>query len=111
MSINDGSQVILSKMFIHVPEFLVKFGVILRWSTCSCIKYLLMREKIVVKILLINVFIHSLYFQEVPSATLNVTEIDSIETREKLTNAQISRYSRQLILPEIGVKGIYLILV
>ncbi|XP_033734374.1 adenylyltransferase and sulfurtransferase MOCS3-like [Pecten maximus] len=26
-------------------------------------------------------------------------------TREKLNNAEISRYSRQLILPEIGVKG------
>ena len=60
---------------------------------------------------LIILFIHSLFFQEVPSATLNVTEMDSIETREKLTNAQISRYSRQLILPEIGVKGIYLILI
>ncbi|XP_069117421.1 adenylyltransferase and sulfurtransferase MOCS3-like [Argopecten irradians] len=27
------------------------------------------------------------------------------ETRQKLNNAEISRYSRQLILPEIGVKG------
>ena len=60
---------------------------------------------------LIILLIQSLFFQEVPSATLNMTEIDSIETREKLTNAQISRYSRQLILPEIGVKGIYLILI
>jgi hypothetical protein len=62
-------------------------------------------------LIILFIHVHSIFFQEVPSATLNVTEIDSIETREKLTNAQISRYSRQLILPEIGVKGIYLILI
>jgi len=27
-------------------------------------------------------------------------------SQEKLNNAEISRYSRQLILPEIGVKGL-----
>lgn len=38
---------------------------------------------------------------------VNLKRKKGVETadQEKLTNSEISRYSRQIILPEIGVKG------
>jgi hypothetical protein len=32
-------------------------------------------------------------------------EVKEIGPHEKLTNAEIDRYSRQIIMPEIGMKG------
>lgn len=42
---------------------------------------------------------------EFVNASSTVEALDCLEKRDNLNNEQIGRYSRQLILPEIGVKG------
>lgn len=48
-----------------------------------------------------------LLLREKEELLANLKRKKGVETadQEKLTNSEISRYSRQIILPEIGVKG------